>query len=255
MRSLRNHSRTPLHTITYWTCHLSFHKKRPAWEICRLLINSGADETLIEDISVIARRNGSKRILEYLLRQMFPSYSNFPVAQRFELAKHIRSGGWHNVPDLIKLLLGGSLNEEVINYTDSNGRTLLHYIALRWGFGDFQPTPRDRERIFDDSYDPMAWRQPYNPSNHQHPWRTLLRDTVAAGASLHALDNHGRTPLATLIRQAIIVKSNKDTFRRMGKILRVWLIELSISGTDLQKYGEKEEILDLKRGVNAKVDG
>ncbi|KAJ4371327.1 hypothetical protein N0V83_004544 [Neocucurbitaria cava] len=125
-----DNDQTPLHTLTFWASHLTFHRKRPAWEICRLLVNSGADESLIEDVSIIARRNVPVRMMEYLISQVFPSYGHVSAAQRFQLARKIRANAWGNVPDLVRLVLGCSLDQEVAIHKDSDNQTLLHYFAL-----------------------------------------------------------------------------------------------------------------------------
>ncbi|KAF2491563.1 hypothetical protein BU16DRAFT_530053 [Lophium mytilinum] len=192
-----------------------------------------------------------KSLLGYLVQQVFPSYSNVPLAQRFELAKNIRAGGWQNVPDLIRSVLGSTLGKEAVSHVDSDGRTLLHHIALRWGFGDFGRNRPGHRGVFDDCCDAVVWRQPYRPENYQHPWRTLLRDTLSAGAPVHAVDKHGRTPLCSLIRQTMVRYVERwSHFRRFDRLLDVWLIELSMAGVDLLTYGETEDTLDFEGALN-----
>ena len=89
-------------------------------------------DTLIDDVTVIARRNTPTALLRYLQQQMYPPYESLPVSKRFELARYFHSGGWFNMPDLIIIALGGSLNQAVISYRDPRGHTLLHQLGRRW---------------------------------------------------------------------------------------------------------------------------
>jgi hypothetical protein len=252
--SLPNHElRTPLHTLTFWASALTFRQRRPALDICRLLVNDGAIDTLIDDIGVIARRNMPKALLQYLQQQMYPPNRESPINLRFELASHIRAGGWQNVPDMIRMALGSNcLNKEVVTHRDSRGRTLLHHIARRWAHGDLQPNSPGFTDDTDESNDAAAWNRPYGPDNHRHPWRVLLSDTIRAGSPLHATDSHGRTPLCTLIRNTMLSFSDQNIqrFRRLPHTLNVWLIELHASGVDLQQYGDREIALELRYRAN-----
>lgn len=218
-------------------------------DVCRLLVNSGAIDTLVFDSSVVARKNMPIALLRYLQQTMYPPYDELPLSQRFEMASHFRSGGWLNVPDLIRMALGSiNLNEEIVSHRDSAGRTLIHHIAKRWANGDLGPG----HAIITDDVDTAAWYEPLKPSNHGHPWRILLSDTIRAGSPLHATDSHERSPLCTLIRNTIFPYTDKvpERANRLSRLLKVWLIELHASGVDLQQYGDCEMALGLRYKVN-----
>ena len=250
-----NSNQTPLHAVTFWASTLTFGRRRPAWDICRLLLRHGAIDTLIDDVSVIAHRNAPIALLRYLQQQMYPSYHEIPFDQRFALVKLIRSGGYHNTPDLIRLVLGSHLNEQVVTYQDSALRILLHYVARRCAFGDLTSNTGWFPHDSDDRYDAIAWRRPFDPGNHKHPWRVLLRDIVSAGSPLHSVDRHGRTPLCTLIRESFVSYSEHYLwrFRYLSRMLNAWLIELHASEVDLQKYGEREMARHLLHNINRPI--
>ena len=223
--------------------------RRPTLDLCRMLVNSGAIDTLVDDTGVITRKNMPKALLRYLQQVMYPPYHELPISQRFGLASHVRAGGLLNVPDLIRMALGpGCLDEEVVNHRDSEGRTLLHHIARRWAHGDLY---RARPGFTDDA-DVSAWRNVMEPGNRQHPWRLLFSDTIRAGSPLNVSDSHGRSPLCTLIRDTIITFSDRNTchFHRLTRLLNLWLVELHACGIDLQHYGDCEAALDLRSRAN-----
>lgn len=185
-------------------------------------------------------------MMEHLISRVFPSYGHVSAAQQFQLARKIRANGWGNVPDLVRLVLGGSLDQEVAIHKDSDNQTLLHYFALWWGWGNVGQNFNGHRNTFDDCRDPVAWRKAYDPRNHHHPWRMLFRDAVLAGADVHAIDIYGRTPLCTLLRQGFDVIGA----RRLTNLVNVWLIELLVAGINLQEYGLNEELLSLQGRVN-----
>lgn len=238
-----------MHTLTFWASRSMLRLRRPALEICRLLVSSGAIDTLIKDVGVIARRNMPKALSCYLQQTMYTPYHELPLSQRFELASHIRAGGWLNVPDVIRTALGSSsLTENIVAHRDPTGRILLHHIARRWAHGDF-----DRGHpIFTDDTDAAAWYRPCGPNNHRHSWRVLLNDTISAGSPLHTTDSHGRSLLCTLTRNKIISFSDRNILHvhRLSQLLNVWLIELHASGVDLQRYGSREMALELRYRAN-----
>ena len=218
-------------------------------DVCRLLVNFGAIDTLVYDSSVIARKNMPLALLRYLQQTMYPPYHELPLSQRFEIASHIRSGGWLNAPYLIRMALGSIiLNEEIVTHRDSAGRTLIHHIARRWANGDFAPA----HAVITDEVDTTVWYRPMKASNHGHPWRLLLSDTIRAGSPLNATDSHGRSPLCTLIRNTMLAYCDEvlDRTSRLSRLLNVWLVELHASGVDLQQYGECEMALGLRCKVN-----
>ena len=119
----------------------------------------------------------------------------------FDLALHMQSGGCLNASDLIRLAFGSStLNVEIVSNKNSSGRALLHHVASRWAHGDHLHNHSNFNDLSDEGTGTIAWKSPFKPDNHKHPWRVLLRDITSSGASLHATDNHGRTPLCTLIQ-------------------------------------------------------
>ena len=248
-------SRTPLHTVTYWASHLTFHHRRPASDICRLLIGKGAVDTLIDDVTVIARRNTPTALLRYLQQQMYPPYESLPVSKRFELAKYFHSGGWFNMPDLIIIALGGSLNQVVTSYRDPRGHTLLHQLGRRWASSVGGRNERFHTDDVDDARDSTVWRRAFDSANHTHPWRMLLCDTILGGSPLSPVDKHGRTPLCILIRETIFKYSGRlfRNFWKLHKLLNIWLIELHKAGVDLQKYGEQEVAQNLRENVNRPI--
>ena len=245
-------SRTPLHTLSFWASVLTFNQKLPALDICRSLVDAGAIDALIDDVSVIARKNIPKAFLRYIQQQMHPPYHDIPLSKRFEIASRLRPGNWKNVPDLIRMTLGKNLNREVVNYTDASGKTLLHHISRRLGNANFLQNSVHAHSDNDEGCNSDEWNKALEPESHRNPWRILLRDVVAAGSPLHVMDNHGRTPLCRLIQEAIFSLSKQyfHKFRSLLKILNVWLIELYKCGVDLQQYGDIEAALRLQDHAN-----
>ena len=243
--------RTPLHTTTHWASHLTFHHRRPASDICRLLVGKGPVDSLIDDVTVLVRKNAPTELVKYLQQQMYPAYDTLPVSKRFELATYFRSGGWMNTPQLIRMALGASLDAAVISYEDPSGHTLLHQIGRRWST-DIGRNSSVRTDDYDEATDVTEWRRMFDADNERFPWRVLLRDVVCAGSSVSATDKHGRTPLCTLIRESILIYSGRDfrNFRVLDRLLNIWLIELHKAGTDLITYGEQEIALKLRENIN-----
>jgi hypothetical protein len=157
------------------------------------------------------------------------------------------------VPDLIRLVLGSStLNAEMVTYKNSSGQTLLHLVASRLALGHHLPNHSNFYDLSDEGTDPIAWRSPFNPDNQKHPWRVLLRDILSAGPFLHATDNHGRTPLSTLIRETLQSYSDQKlrNFRALSQTLELWLVELYKAGVPLEHHGNQEATLSPRERVN-----
>lgn len=175
--------------------------KNEVWDVCRELINSGASDALIGDVSVIHKFNGPKAILRFLQGEVYPDYFELPISERFQAAVHFAGTTWHNATELLKFSLSnGSLSKEVLTYANNRGETLLHHVVRGLAWRSFRPTRLSN--AFGEGFDPQIAAKKVDPRSSDFAWRGLIREVVTAGAPIHATDARGRTPLVWLIEHS-----------------------------------------------------
>jgi hypothetical protein len=136
-------------------------------------------------------------LFKFLQQEAYPPYYELPLADRFRIIKNSGKVGWHNAAALVRMALSqGSLDKEIASFADNEGWTLLHYCALslaanQWCSGFWEP-----EKVYDTGIKATSLNHP------DYPCRKLLRDVVAAGAQLHAVDSLKLSPLYVLITSA-----------------------------------------------------
>ncbi|KUJ15825.1 uncharacterized protein LY89DRAFT_97073 [Mollisia scopiformis] len=79
-------SSTPLHRAMTRGGISSFQNSGDLFETCRLLVDAGADEVLIDNMEFITEFNGSLLAFKYLQRQTYPPFHSMPAASRLALA-------------------------------------------------------------------------------------------------------------------------------------------------------------------------
>src|SRR3954447_17229832 len=104
---MNHHGRTPLHMLPGSPIKRDFKPVSLIWDICRLFLNSGASEILIENLSVLQCCHGPENdIFKFLLQQIYPSFYEFPIIQRLKIIRLVLYSSWNDVSAPVRMALG-----------------------------------------------------------------------------------------------------------------------------------------------------
>ncbi|KAH8779025.1 hypothetical protein BGZ57DRAFT_822086 [Hyaloscypha finlandica] len=121
--ALDSHQETPLHVLMRQGAFLSFSLGFDLFELYRLLLNSGADEILIDNVDVFRSYHGPVDHLKYLQQQAYPPYHSAPMRLRLDIRLYRPS------EDFPEIYLDGSLETQDLETV--NGTSNVHSLLYR----------------------------------------------------------------------------------------------------------------------------
>jgi len=207
------------------------------------LVKSGATELLIDDIEILKQFRGPKVVFQYLQKELYPPYDEFPLQERSLIAIELLQSSWDNMPDMIRYSLGKEFtNSIVLSWGNDRGQSLLHQLNLNhlectWRlYGVYtSKISEQKSRLKKLGGKSLVWRE-------------LIREYISAGAALHTVDKRGCTPLLYMIttyeKCYLWGDSNINWLhRRRSDFIQQWLADLEACGVDLLLYGKTEKTL------------
>jgi hypothetical protein len=206
-------------------------------DICRLFIESGAADLLIEDISILGGFHGFRAGLRYLQQQVFPPYFETRLEERFKIAYNVARQGWDNGPELLRMTVSaGRITNDIATYVDVFGNNLLHLMSVRIAQSYFS---YDLDGFSDEEPD---YHRP-DAANSINGWHRLAREAITAGADVSAINKNNSTVLQSLLTSFGNYWLFPPTFgfwRYLMSLLNSWLIDLESCEIDLSSYGKEE---------------
>jgi hypothetical protein len=201
-------------------------------DVSRLLIDSGANEVLIDDIEALECFQGTVETFQYLQNQVFPSYQDFPANERLSVSRFTWHGLSEDTLPIIEVSFGArGLDADLINARTNCGVTLLHILAYQSvRVGENRHLLTLAQRVFQEC-------APFDPI-------------------ICAVDNGGVTALFAMIDHAIVhdIPGNlvhltrlRTQINGLNEHLQQWLETLIAGGIDLEKYGEVERRINSTR--------
>jgi len=234
---------------------LSFSLGLDLFELYRLLLNSGADEILIDNVDVFRSYHGPVDHLKYLQQQAYPPYHSTPMRFRLDGAAAQLASGYHNMPAVLETLLdnNGKINAEITEWTNEKEQTLLHLVLGAFAYVQINLCRASEgfpEIYFDGILEKQDLETVNDTSNvHSLLYRHFICKLISAGASLQSIDSDGHTLLTGMIYAFLIwnirFPSNWNvgrTLKALNETLEDWLFILLECGVDLQDYGAWETI-------------
>ncbi|RDW81543.1 ankyrin repeat domain-containing protein [Aspergillus mulundensis] len=177
---------------------------------------------------------GPPEVLTMINSRCFERYSELPLDVRFNRAIRLNTFMNHFPnPAVIRIAMGGGDHIDPAAFIlDDRGETLLHKIA-----------------------EGMATDISAKRSDKIAEWRRLLAEATSAGSDLNKVANFAyrprRSPLLGFLFN--FVPFDCKGYWRQPKnfthILRLWIVELKLTGIDLETYGEKELALYTSHAV------
>lgn len=154
--------------------------------------------------------------LTIIQRNMCLPYLSEPLEQRFLYAMSLHEF-LTTAESFLQALGLTAVDPSIAKLVDANGETILHFAAIVLG-------------------------QQYTRSDMMQ-WRDFIIELIRAEATLHHINDRGRTPLLAFIRYS------KDNVVFEGQSrLQFWAETLQLAGVDLLDYGTTET--DTWRDVN-----
>jgi hypothetical protein len=220
------------------------------------------DENNIRRTSLYLFR-GTLALFWLVQASLYPNHYNTPFNDRAYFASGIAKQ-YHNSPDVVWAVLGTIDSSQVDLGAGAHlkeVRTLLNFVAMRFGYSTFEPTykPSRRERygpLYCSTTDPLSVPATDMFDEESYPfcgWKALVGQLIRAGA-----DPNAETPYGTALISVVVgafsfcfgkrfyfaqYPSLEETLKKPGKgkiALLAWLEVLKNFGVDLEAYGRKE---------------
>jgi len=231
-----------LHTLANGSGILAFLKGLNPIDLYRILVKAGGAELLVNDIEILKQFRGPKLVFQYLQQELYPPYDEIPLEEQSSIAFHLSRSCWGDTPYLIRYSLGKEItNANVLSWKNDRGQTLLHCLTQ-----NHIVYISGMDKLNDKSSEYKSRLK--NEGDKSFVWRELIREYISAGASLHAVDTGGRTPLFNMIEKFVycydlFYLKMKWWHRKWTAIIQEWLADLETCGVDLFLYGKREKAL------------
>lgn len=104
-------------------------------DTCRVLLDGGADELLINSTEILRQFHGPLAAFTWLQQNMYPPFHTLPTSSKLKLATtYAERDVWHNTPLIIEAMLnvGGAVDPEIIGIVSSGDQNFIHSITQWW---------------------------------------------------------------------------------------------------------------------------
>lgn len=222
--------------------------------IMRLLLNQ---KIAVSSIMSSMRRgrtyHGPTNALSLLLNYMAShDPDELSPEDRVRMCISMAKGGWHNQPQLIRMVLcQGEIIKDLLCVEEKGGSTLMDNVmaSLAESIDPFM-IPNGDEIFLDAAYPTTeaTWDkdQIINKITIQG-WTDLLKELLIAGGGLHHLNKDDQTPFLTtwgiFNHRSLHVRGNLKILHGYTPATRmkIWLQQLNKAGVNLMKYGLAEQ--------------
>lgn len=247
-----------MHEVSSCGGRLTFKEQAPVLDIIRSLLDSGAEDLLIGDRSVLSEFRGPKEAFKILQDHSYPPYyADNPREKPYKQIKAQNSpivvpGSWKHQsgnPRTIRLVLGrGVLEADVVGYDEVSKRTLFHYIAKTFAYRIlddvlfaktsaklFLANSSKCSSIYDDGFNCESVLRKLDWRKAEYIWQVLFQDALLIDTEL---DDSNKVE-----RQTSVVSEMKElAYRRwrepslpqdLQAVVKNWLADLRKSDMSL----------------------
>ena len=164
-------SRTPFHAAIQWCGVNTFIYSIDAFGVCRLLLEAGATDILMDDLRILQHFRGplvTMRLLHQQSRTVYKRESPLSPTNRIDVAAKLAGSRWHNTPRLVDYWLEAEGGIRALAcWVDADGRNFLQVVAE--SFAQASSTVPG-EVVFDESMEPRYLSQMSTIGNRGCTW-------------------------------------------------------------------------------------
>ncbi|KAH8820779.1 hypothetical protein F5884DRAFT_827109 [Xylogone sp. PMI_703] len=181
---------------------------------------------------------GPPDVLSIIYQRFYPSYRNFPLKDRFELAMNMDTWSIRGTTaNVLEVAMGGTIEPSAYHLHNQYNETLLFIIVRCLAMTHSVKSPEQGTASLPG-------------------WRKLLADAIKAGADSCSISTRWMTskecPGSSLLLEFISCYTRDHGRTRVyqynfTQIVRLWVAELANAGVDLLSYGERTKIFKSRR--------
>lgn len=244
----------------------SFTRAGDSLGTCRLLVEDGADDILIDEPDILTQFHGPLCTLKYLQRQVYPPYQSISQNSRLRIASRYlgKPNGWHNLAFLAETLIlpSGISDAQIMSLAGDSGWGFFQSLIYAWKDAHYEEwtsvrggqRPKPGTPELDTSLETHIveeLRGTDYSSQRLLGLRPLICKIILAGFWTQRSNSSGPSPLAEIICKlppGFRHHSPLGDFSWVKRLTTDWLEILFNCGVDLGQYGIWETMYFQSQG-------